>query len=94
VQHSHDISVLLQKARKMLSDEHGFLLVSIPKPEVPHWRAIWYLWSHTLGRKWLDQHHELTEAAIIETAQKCGFQLSKKRHFFFGSITLLLFICQ
>jgi hypothetical protein len=80
---------MLKKAAKLAGKGH--VLVSIPRPEVPHWRLIWWAWSNTFGRRWLGQHSELSESGLLALAGKAGLRLEKRRRFFLGSISIMLF---
>ncbi len=89
LEHSKDPLAMLRKAAKLAGK--GNVLVSIPRPEVLHWRLIWWAWSNTLGRRWLGQHSGLTEAELLEMAGKAGLRLAKRKRFFLGSISIMLF---
>jgi len=89
LEHSHDPAKMLQKAARLAGD-NGYVLVSIPRPELWHWRIIWALWSRTLGRRWLGEHTGMTEKDLLRMADDCGLGIVKRSHFFFGCISILL----
>ena len=89
LEHTEDPEPFLRKAEALIGPE-GRILVSIPRPELLHWRIIWSVWSNTLGRRWKGQHSELSEAQLIRTARKCGLEAEKKTRFFLGSISIML----
>ena len=90
LEHSHNPKAMLRKASSLIGKK-GHILVSIPRPELLHWRIIWAVWSNTVGRRWHDQHTELTETELIDIASQCGLTLEKHSRFFFDSISLMLF---
>ncbi|MFH0885420.1 MAG: class I SAM-dependent methyltransferase [Candidatus Micrarchaeota archaeon] len=90
LEHSPDPKAMLAKAAK-LAGKNGKILISIPRPELMHWRIIWAFWSSTFGRHWLGQHSHLTEAKLLDIASECGLSPERKAHFFLGSISIILF---
>ncbi|MFH1785013.1 MAG: class I SAM-dependent methyltransferase [Candidatus Micrarchaeota archaeon] len=90
LEHQTDPAVMLSKAKSLLK-KNGRILVSIPKSELWYWQVIWILWSHTFGRRWLDQHKNLTQSQLVNIALKCGLELESKSSFFFGCISIMLF---
>lgn len=81
---------MIEKTRSNLI-RGGHLLLSIPRSEKRLWRAIWWAWENTLGRRWHGDHRETTEEQIEEMAKRAGFRLERKKRFFFGCISILLF---
>ncbi|MCP4646135.1 MAG: class I SAM-dependent methyltransferase [bacterium] len=91
MEHAHSPKKLLEKITSFVK-KGGHLLVSIPRPELLRWRAIWWVWSHTIGRNWcLDEHKDLTETEFMEMASEAGLTLEKRSRFFIGCISILLF---
>ncbi|MFH7835672.1 MAG: methyltransferase domain-containing protein, partial [Candidatus Aenigmatarchaeota archaeon] len=51
----------LKNPEKALNEIHrvlkkgGQIIISTPNVTFS-WKIIWWLWSHTIGRKWLDLH--------------------------------------
>ena len=89
MEHSPDPKGMLMRARSLLGRD-GRILVSIPRPELWHWRAIWTIWSNTLGRRWQGQHSELTEKDLIRIAGECGLEPERRTRYFLGSISMML----
>ena len=91
IEHQKEPIVLLKKARNMIG-RNGHVLISIPRPELLRWRVMWYLWSHTFGRIWLDEHNDhMDETKLLELAEEAGLKLVKKQRFFFNCISIMLF---
>ena len=89
LEHSENPKGMLAKAASLVGPE-GRVLISIPRPEVLHWRVIWSIWSNTLGRRWHGQHSELTEKELISIARECGLEPEKRARYFLGSISIML----
>ena len=89
LEHTEDPRPFLRKAASLIGSE-GRILVSIPRPELLHWRIIWGIWSNTLGRRWIGQHSALTEKELVGMARECGLEVEKSTRFFFGSISIML----
>ena len=68
-----------------------YVLVSIPRPEVPYWNVIGWAWSNTLGRKWRGQHGRLREAELDLLASGYGLVKEKRKRFFLGCISMTLY---
>ena len=89
LEHSPDPKDMLGKARSLIGN-NGMVLVSIPRPELLHWRIIWAIWSSTFGRRWHGQHTDLTETQLVQIAKECGLRLEKRKRYFLGSISIML----
>lgn len=90
VEHAPNPKLMIRKAASLIGRE-GRLLVSIPRPELLHWRAIWAVWSRSAGRKWERPHTDLTQAQLYGIVKECGLELEKNTTFFFGCISINLF---
>ena len=90
LEHSDDVELMLKKAASLVG-KGGYVLISIPRPEVLHWRAIWWAWSRTFGRKWYGQHGKMSEAELDALASRCGLVKEKRERFFLDSISITLY---
>ncbi len=91
MEHSHLPKKMLVKISSLVK-ERGYLLVSLPRPELLRWRIIWWAWSHTIGRSWcLDEHENLTETEFMEMASETGLTLERRSRFFLDCISIMLF---
>lgn len=90
LEHSDDPNAMLKKAMSLITAD-GRILVSIPRPELLHWRVLWWIWSHTLGRRWHGQHNQLSEKELTSIAADCGLVPQKRARYFLGSISITLF---
>jgi 2-polyprenyl-3-methyl-5-hydroxy-6-metoxy-1,4-benzoquinol methylase len=90
LEHSDDPNAMLKKAMSLITAD-GWILVSIPRPELLHWRILWWMWSHTLGRRWHGQHNQLSEKELTRIAADCGLVPQKRARYFLGSISITLF---
>jgi|GEM_PF-2948025 len=90
MEHNKDPASMVKKAAG-LAGKNGWVLISIPRPELLRWRAVWWLWTHSVGRWGLGEHTNLTEAQLVDFSKKVGLSMEKRSRFFFGCISTMLF---
>ncbi|MBD3398091.1 methyltransferase domain-containing protein [Candidatus Micrarchaeota archaeon] len=90
MEHNDDPAKMIKKAA-MLAGKNGWVLISIPRPELFRWRITWWLWTHTVGRWGLGEHTNLTESQLIDFAKQAGLRMEKPSRFFFDCISTMPF---
>ncbi len=79
---------LLVEARRVLRDG-GALVISFPESG-PAWDTAWFLWTRTLGRRWLGEHeHFFKKGDMEDMLRKAGFDSIESKTAFFGMINVI-----
>jgi 2-polyprenyl-3-methyl-5-hydroxy-6-metoxy-1,4-benzoquinol methylase len=97
IEHAQNPKAMMAKARDLIENE-GYILVSMPRPDLLRWQIIWKFWTNTvgkdgekLGRKFYGEHTHLTETELENIASELGLRLEKRSRFFLGCVSIMLF---
>lgn len=92
--HFTDSDAILGEARRVLEDG-GTLILSVPDAKSPVWNTAWWLWTRTLGRRWLGGHiASFGREALAERLARLDFQKIREKRAFFGLIIVMSAECR
>jgi len=96
---SFDIAVMLELIEHLESPDEaiaemlrvlkpsGKLILSTPDGSSLRWKAVWWLWSNTVGRRWHHAHvAEYDQKSLTKLLEESGFQVERVERAIFGCV--------
>jgi ubiquinone/menaquinone biosynthesis C-methylase UbiE len=84
--HCENVDVVLSEIRRVLK-KNGELILSVPDTSKEMWNFMWYFWTRSIGRRWLELHkRNFNEESLRRFMDTNGFRVSEVRRAFFGFI--------